>query len=508
MALINCPNCGAQISDRAPQCPHCGYQPSMQPDGPDDPADNDESDAPHRSKALIWTAVVLAIIVVAGAIALYIYIDSRNKADARHRHELLLQQQEKARRDSIDVALAAELEARRQDSIARRNFTTPDLAFNELHGHVEKCEWSSESRMYYPSVFSYNYEGVLADNQGEYGHQYTRNKDGQIIVDKQGYNKFSYRWSDNKIKRSELEECEGETAYGGGATHYFYDADGLLAYTTTDDGEGEDGKMRNMKTVYSDYQFDEMGNWISRASTTTYQTDESWDGSWQNHTDTDKEVRVITYYDSDIGKDRQDLLSKLHEQRVDKIQSDQKREQEEAKKQIPGWIQGLWHLDIDGPNGISVANYTLTINANNATFVDGRTTKYRGECHVENGKLYLGSSICFSINTERQSLYYSQYRLTKEGGSSSWSGGFRTDGDVMSYLTGRTFYSDSHRMGFTYNSVTIDGYTVSGAPRIRSFSSSSATIVVYPLGGGSAVTLYLNASNGTINYDGDIFRAR
>ena len=26
MALINCPECGKQVSDRAPQCPHCGFQ--------------------------------------------------------------------------------------------------------------------------------------------------------------------------------------------------------------------------------------------------------------------------------------------------------------------------------------------------------------------------------------------------------------------------------------------------------------------------------------------------
>lgn len=78
----------------------------------------------------------------------------------------------------------------------------------------------------------------------------------------------------------------------------------------------------------------------------------------------------------------------------------------------------------------------------------------------------------------------------------------------MRYLTDRTFYSGSHRMSFAYNSCKIDGYTVSGAPRISNFTSTSATIVVNPIGGGSAVYLYLNASNGTINYEGDIFRAR
>lgn len=398
---------------------------------------------------------------------------------------------------------AARLDSLRQDSIARRNFTTPDLAFNELHGHVAKCEWGSESEWYYPTVHSYSNEGILKNSKGEYTHTYDRNKEGLIIADEEDFVKTTYKWSDNRISSKQLEYCEGETAYGNGATHYFYNSDGVLTHTTTDGGEGENGKMRNMKTVYSDYQFDEMGNWISRKSTTTYQVDEYGDGSWNNRTDSDKEVRVITYYDSEVGKDRQGLLSRLREQREKSIGSEARQE---TKNNIPDWMQGVWHLDINGPNGISVANYTITIDGDYATMLDGRQTKYSGECHIDNGKLYLGSSSSFDING--QSLYYRQYRLTKDGGSSSWSGSFRTDSDVMRYLIDRTFYSDSHRMSFTYNSCKIDGYAVSGAPRISSFSSTSATIVVNPIGGGRAVYLYLNASNGTINYEGDIFRAR
>lgn len=399
---------------------------------------------------------------------------------------------------------AARLDSLRQDSIARRNFTTPDLAFNELHGHVAKCEWGSESEWYYPAVYSYNTDGVLENNKvGENSLKSTRNKDGQIIAMEGDGVKTTYKWSDNNRVSSKQSLSDYETSYGDGATHFFYNSDGVLTHTTTDGGEGEDGRMRNMKTVYSDYQFDEMGNWISRKSTTTYQVDEYGDGSWNNRTDTDKEVRVITYYDSEIGKDRQGLLSLLREQREKSIGSEARQE---TKNNIPDWMQGVWHLDINGPNGISVANYTITIDGDYATMLDGRQTKYSGECHIDDGKLYLGSSSSFDING--QSLYYRQYRLTKDGGSSSWSGSFRTDSDVMRYLTDRTFHSDSHRMSFTYNSCKIDGYAVSGAPRISNFSSKSATIVVNPIGGGRAVYLYLNASNGTINYDGDTFYAR
>ena len=45
---------------------------------------------------------------------------------------------DKERNDSI-AAEAARLDSIRQDSIARRNFITPDLAFNDLHGDVKTC---------------------------------------------------------------------------------------------------------------------------------------------------------------------------------------------------------------------------------------------------------------------------------------------------------------------------------------------------------------------------------
>lgn len=31
MALVQCPECGGQVSSHAPACPHCGYAPSAAP---------------------------------------------------------------------------------------------------------------------------------------------------------------------------------------------------------------------------------------------------------------------------------------------------------------------------------------------------------------------------------------------------------------------------------------------------------------------------------------------
>lgn len=196
-----------------------------------------------------------------------------------------------------------------------------------------------------------------------------------------------------------------------------------------------------------------------------------------------------------------------------KAEEEQQRQEELRQKELakrgPEWLQGTWHLDLEGPNGISINNYTLVINGNNATYSDDSRTLYRGEFRISDGYLYLGSFKRFQIIESSKRLYYYQYRLTKDGQSgSSLVSSFRTESDVATYLSGRTFYSNSHKMSFTYNSVKIDGYTVAGAPRVRNFSSTSATLEVSPIGGGRPVTLYLNASNGTVNYEGDIFRLR
>lgn len=61
MALITCPECGAQVSDKAATCPHCGYpigeQPPQQTGGSAEQADNAERqfciDRIHAGKVYI-----------------------------------------------------------------------------------------------------------------------------------------------------------------------------------------------------------------------------------------------------------------------------------------------------------------------------------------------------------------------------------------------------------------------------------------------------------------------
>lgn len=393
---------------------------------------------------------------------------------------------DKARNDSIAAAEleAARLDSIRQDSINRRNFTTPDLVFNELHGMVKECSGEIQHYYGYKDQYTYNYDE--SGNWKNTPQRITRDDQGRIASrtehsDLEGDYDIKYIWNDGRIVNITDDFAE-ETLE--------YDKDGLLKRKVIvhKESEGYDGGELEA-VLYSNYKLDDNGNWLERMVKTN---DEMY-----------KEYRVISYYGKNLQASR--TVSEANSTQSQSA-SHQSQPVQRDNGNIPEWIQGVWHLDINGPNGIAVANYIITIRGNHATFVDGKTTKYDGECHIEDGYLYLGSYKRYKI--DGKSLVFMGRRLAKEGSSSSWSGSFRTDSDVMRYLTDRTFYSGSHRMSFTYNSCKIDGYAVSGAPRISNFSSTSATIVVNPIGGGRAAHLYLNASNGTINYEGDIFRAR
>ena len=170
------------ISDKAKACPKCGYVLNNEQAKPVENIDDEElephDDSPRRGSGLKWLFIVLAIFGV-GGVGYYFYTDNKaQKEMALAAEQARLDSIEAARLDSIE---AARLDSIRQDSIARRNFTTPDLAFKELHGHVAKCEWlygdGAEQ-----TTLSYNYDGKLISTECEdESYTYTRDKNGQII---------------------------------------------------------------------------------------------------------------------------------------------------------------------------------------------------------------------------------------------------------------------------------------------------------------------------------------
>lgn len=66
MALINCPNCGAKISDRAPKCPKCGYVKLSETEQPSN-YEVDESISnlsEEQSTGKVWKNITVVFIIL------------------------------------------------------------------------------------------------------------------------------------------------------------------------------------------------------------------------------------------------------------------------------------------------------------------------------------------------------------------------------------------------------------------------------------------------------------
>ena len=126
MAIIQCPECGNMISDKATACPRCGYVLNVGPDMPQNPS-------PNNKKPLIIAALIIAALAAAGLIY-YFHVKEQNALKEQEEIEMMrrqrelsdqkaaeLQQQEQARQDSIAAAQA------RQDSIREAHENTIEL---------------------------------------------------------------------------------------------------------------------------------------------------------------------------------------------------------------------------------------------------------------------------------------------------------------------------------------------------------------------------------------------
>lgn len=78
MALINCPQCGKQVSDKAPKCPHCGLDMTVPYAPPKEDAVIQEGSSKKPRK--VWPAfaiVVGCIAIVAAALWFFVFHDTK-----------------------------------------------------------------------------------------------------------------------------------------------------------------------------------------------------------------------------------------------------------------------------------------------------------------------------------------------------------------------------------------------------------------------------------------------
>lgn len=410
---------------------------------------------------------------------------------------------DKAQNDSIAAAEleAARLDSLRQDSIARRNFTSPDLAFHDLHGDVKKCVCDD----YATYTFDENGKWTNEPQWDESDKQFCpdRTKHPRVIRDNDGYITRIYMECDADYEYEDISWDDGKIKTRFIST-YSYNDDGLVI-----DREDEEEYDTKESATYCNYEVDGMGNWVKRDVIVKILDTFQNTIRYEKHTET----RNITYYKSK-SEGHVVIPNNATQNAIQELaleSSIHKKEQEDTKG--PEWLQGSWELTIDSPYGV-IATYYLTINGQNAHLVEGDTDKYNGRYEIRDGYIIVGPRKYY-INDNYQRLDYNQYRWHKISGGNSRqvnsgrSSSFGSANDVMRYLSGRTFYNDGDGLRIDYNAVYLNGRALTGAPRVVDISGNSATVVANsPYSGGGALRFYVNSSNGTVTQNGDVYRER
>jgi len=102
MALIECPECKAQISDKAASCPHCGA-----PKAPKPPAWKLENNLPKSaSGARITIAVILGIVVL--LVVVQIFIPKPPEPTAEQKRQQMIESRLRSNCDEFSARYMAE----------------------------------------------------------------------------------------------------------------------------------------------------------------------------------------------------------------------------------------------------------------------------------------------------------------------------------------------------------------------------------------------------------------
>lgn len=228
----------------------------------------------------------------------------------------------------------------------------------------------------------------------------------------------------------------------------------------------------------------------------------------------EKEEKRRKIEEERVLKEKQERLEqeRLEAERIEQERLEAEAEKEKLAKQGPDWLQGDWKLDITSANGIHISTYNLSINGSNSILIEGGNLKYDGEFIIDGNRMKVGPRT-YILNDYSKTLEYSgMYSFRKVGdplSNGSNSSSFKSPNDVLSYLSGKTFYNDGDALRISYDAIYLNGSALTGAPRVESVNGATATIVANsPYGGGSAIHLYVDGSNNTVTQNGDVYMAR
>lgn len=308
-------------------------------------------------------------------------------------------QSEKAQNDSIAAAEleAARLDSIRQDSINRRNFTTPDLAFNDLHGDVKKCVCDNNEYL----TYTYDENGKWTNepqwNESDKKFCPDRTKHPRVIRNKDGYITRIYWECDADYEYEDISWKDGKVKTRFNST-YSYDNDLIVTQ------ENEEEYDAQVTYTYCNYEVDDMGNWVKRdvieKITDTYQNSVRYEKK--------TETRNITYHNS-RGKGCVTVSNNAkQEQALQSVKSHNEKQLQENKKG-PEWINGIWEVNTT----VSTAMGSIRVSAKVCIDRDsqqlvatdcGRTVA-RGIYRISGNSIYCGD-LFIDMDMTNQRLEY------------------------------------------------------------------------------------------------------
>lgn len=287
MALINCPQCGKQVSDKASKCPHCGLDlatPSTQLEMKTPVSETITTPIEkHRKKRPIFVVIGISLVAVFAALWFFVINDSRG--------------------NNIDVVENTETEIVSDSNTLDNRYLTQDLRMWGLFGPVKSFKttvsriggpsrWSEETLKNYngeENLYDLLSKSVQFDAHGhfintidgkEYGYTIDEIalKDGDRILMAKSYvgemddDYVTKQWRyypNGMVKQSKFIGYEE-----GEECHYFYNEAGDLS--RMEEKGGAEGYMWKIITVYTIKERDEYGNWTKRiAEVNQYEYD--WD---------------------------------------------------------------------------------------------------------------------------------------------------------------------------------------------------------------------------------------
>ena len=292
MALINCPNCGGTISDKAERCPHCGTPQFPQPEQQQQFDFNSGPNPPRkpRNTGLIIALSLVALIVVGGIVAVVLKVKADKEAVARE--QLMEQKRLEAEREQLRLDSIRAEEVR--DSI-RRNLLTPDLALHMLRGQVKEVRYTSSDRPWPAegnSVLRFDEMGNWTNAPSK-----TKRNDGKVtsidyrtdVLEDEAY--LDIEWDGNLPREITITGPES-----GQTLILRYDANGRCI-SDYSEGGAEGGCEFKGNTRYIVIESDEMGNWTKMKQSTTF----FYSDDFGNRLDTDSYsityTRTISYYE-------------------------------------------------------------------------------------------------------------------------------------------------------------------------------------------------------------------